>query len=200
MNHFEASKMRLGFWYWIFSRKLVKKYLPQFVVWHPAMVNHFILRATLGLLFLAVFAYPSAAHQDKTASPTQVASPIAVDRFIGIWKLNLDKSSRTGTVSELITIESQESNVKFTYDWLAENTTELHWSVEHTQVNGRPMSSESRIARLDSYRFTDESSMKRDQYQVSADGQTMTIQRTNLFNPAPHKIPKEMRLVFERQK
>jgi hypothetical protein len=165
-------------------------------------------RIVIGLSCVAFFAYRGAAHQDKTPPPTQVGSPIAVDRFIGVWKLNLDKSSRTGTASELITIESQESNVKFTYDWLAENTTELHWwfvtdmkggSVKHTQVNGRPMSSESRITRLDSYRFTDESSMKRDQYQVSADGKTMTIQRTNLFNPAPHKIPKEMRLVFERQ-
>jgi hypothetical protein len=159
------------------------------------------------LYFVALSPYPGATPQDKTDSRTQLASP--ADRFIGVWKLNVDKSSRTGLVSESITIESQESNVKFTYDRLGENGTELHWwfvtdmkggTVKPTQVNGRPMSGESRITRLDSYRFKDESAMQQDEYEVSANGQTMIIKRTNFLKHRPPQIPKQMRLVYERQK
>jgi len=160
-------------------------------------------------VLLALLPFPCAGHQDKTQSANQIASLGVADRFIGVWKLNADKTSRSGTVSELITIESQGKDFKFTYDWSAENGTELHWwyvtdmkggIVKPTQANGQPMSGKPRITRIDSGSFKIESEVLKDIYKVSADGQTMKLQRKYLIDVAPHILPKEIRLVFDRQK
>jgi hypothetical protein len=132
---------------------------------------------------------------------------VASDRFVGAWKLNTDKTTHSGIQGETITIELQGNNFKFTYDWMAENGTELHWwyvtdmkgsVVKPIQVNGQPMSGESRITRLASGAFKVESAILKDEYKVSADGKTMKLHRTFLVKTSPQRIPEEVQLVFER--
>jgi hypothetical protein len=152
---------------------------------------------------------PDASPQDKTRAATRQFYPTA-DHFIGVWKLNEDKSTTKGA-SELITIEAQGRDFKFTYDWSADNGTELHWwfltdmkggLTKPVQTNGKPLSkdSESRITRVDSTKFIDDAKLLRDEYTVAADGLTMTIQRTYKFDPTPHKLPAKIVLAFDRQK
>jgi hypothetical protein len=129
--------------------------------------------------------------------------------FVGMWKFNPDKSSRSGTERESIsiaTIESQENEFKFVFDWLAENGTELQWwfitdmkggTSKHTQVNGRPMTSESHITRLDSKTFVDDTKILKNEYKLSADGQTLIVRRNFKRIVNGKKLPEE-RLVFDR--
>ena len=163
----------------------------------------------VGLTLLTLNPPPTVSHQDKTRSAARLFYPTA-DHFIGVWKLNEGKSTTKG-ISELITIEAQGSDLKFSYDWSADNGTELHlWFLtdmkggltKPVQTNGKPLSKESgsRITRVDSNKFIDDAKLLRDEYTVAADGLTMTIQRTYKFDPAPHKLPAITVLVFDRQK
>jgi hypothetical protein len=151
-----------------------------------------------------------------TASPlpglSQEKQPLPLsttDRFVGMWKLNTDKSSRSGIDRESISItrvESEENEFKFVFDWLGDNRTELQWWFvtdmkggisKHTQVNGRPMTSKSCITRLDSNTFVDDTKILKDEYKVSADGQTLIIRRNFKQSLNDKKLPEE-RLVFDR--
>jgi len=147
--------------------------------------------------------------QEESKPTTRQFDP-ASDHFVGVWKLNEDKSTTKG-VRELITIEPQGGETKFTYDWAADNGTELQWwfvtdmkggPVKPEQTNGKPMSKDfqPRVTRIDSNRFVDDGKLFRDEYTVSADGKTLTILRTYKIDPSPHKLPAKTVLVFERQK
>jgi hypothetical protein len=169
----------------------------------PRALRCFILAFLLGALSVSSVAR----RQEQTSLPAPPARPAETDRFVGAWKLNTEKTTHSGIQSEMITIESQGNDFKLTFDWLAENGTELHWwyvtdmkggSVKATQVNGRPMSGEVRFTRLNSSAFREESVVLRDEYKVSGDGQTLRIHRTFLMNTAPHKLPKDVLLVFDR--
>jgi hypothetical protein len=168
--------------------------------------NRFVIAAMLVAL-LPFFV--AAGHQDKAESTAQFASPGGTDRFIGVWKLNADKSSNSGTLRESIVIEPQGKEFKLTYDWSAENGTELHWwyvtdmkggIVNPTQTNGKPMSGKPRITRIDSGSFKVESEVQRDIYRVNADGQTMKLQRTYLVQVGRPNMAKDVLLLFDRQK
>jgi hypothetical protein len=135
--------------------------------------------------------------------------PPTTDRFVGMWKLNVDKSSRSGIDKESIsitTVESEEKEFKFVFDSLGDNRTELRWWFvtdmkggvsKHTQVNGRPMTSESCITRLDSDTFVDDTKILKDEYKVSADGQTLTVRRNFKQSFNGKKLP-DQKLVFDR--
>jgi hypothetical protein len=79
-----------------------------------------ILRRMLfPLVFVFVAIIPLCYSQDK-----QPSTP--ADRFIGVWKLNQEKSHRSD-IKESLTIEYQGGNYKFVVDWSADNGTELYY-------------------------------------------------------------------------
>jgi len=128
------------------------------------------------------------------------------DRFIGEWKLDTERSSRTGIESEVVKIENSGGEYKLAYDWAAENGTVLHWwivtdmkggCVKQTQTNGKPMTSQSCITRLGPDRFIDDTFLIKDEYEVSKNGQTLTIHRTFKMSPNGRQLPKS-KLVFAR--
>jgi hypothetical protein len=148
-----------------------------------------------------------AAQENPVPSPVSPASPpVVADHFVGVWKLNTDKSSHSGMVSESVVIETQGSDFKFLYDWLAENGTDLHWwfvtdmkggCVKETQVNGKPMASQSCITRMDSKAFVNDTKILKDEYKVSADGETLVVRTTFKLSPNGKKLH-EQKLVFDR--
>jgi len=168
------------------------------------------IRLAVGFVFIAFAPYTGTSRQDKPPSSSpQIASPESADRFIGVWKLNVDKSSYTGMVREQITIEFSGGDVKFTYESLNENGVELNYSfltdmkggvVKQTQMDGRPMNSRSRITRLDSHRFREDSPIEVDESKVSSDGRSMEVKRTYILEPLPPHVPKRVRLVYDRRK
>jgi hypothetical protein len=151
-------------------------------------------------------ALPLGAFQQDGSPASQPLSH--ADEFIGTWKFNVHKSSSSGTEREVITIETQGNDYKFIYDWLAKNGTELNWwfvtdmkgtCVKDTQVNGRPMSSQSCMTRVDSRTFLNETPILKDDYKVSRDGQELDLHRVFLFPHNLHgKVPREVDLVFDR--
>jgi len=130
-----------------------------------------------------------------------------VEGFIGSWRFNPDKSRNSGTERESINIELRDGAYKFTYDWLAENGTELNWwfvtdmkggCVKHTQVNGQPMTSKSCVTRLSTRKFVDETIL-RDEYEVSSDSRTLKLHRKFKVPPTVRmSAPKDAILVFDR--
>lgn len=140
-------------------------------------------------------------------NPSPSAERSTMDDFIGAWTFNPDKSSHSGTERESINIELKDGAYKFTYDWLAENGTELNWwfvtdmkggCVKHTQVNGQPMSSRSCMKRLSPHKFVDDT-MLTDEYEVSSNGRTLKLRRK--FRVPPNvqmTAPKDAILVFDR--
>jgi hypothetical protein len=113
--------------------------------------------------------------------------PVPADRFVGSWKLNVAKSSAPPD-SESITIESQGSDFKLTYDIVYGNGYESkHWTVTDmrgaivklTQADGKAMSDQWRVTRDGPDVFVVDKlgpfGGGQDRYEVSADGKTMTI-------------------------
>jgi len=166
-------------------------------------------RVVIASVLVALLPHPGAGHQDKNQASTQVASQGVPDRFIGVWKLRVDKAPHAGTFSQVITIEGQGKDYKFTYDQSAGNGTEYHWwyvtdmkgeIVKPVQINGQPMPGKPRITRIDSSSFKVEGEIQKDVYKVSSDGQTMELQRTYLVQTARPNMLQDVRLLFDRQK
>lgn len=139
--------------------------------------------------------------------PSPPSQSSAVDAFIGAWKFNPEKSSHSGTERESINIELRDGAYRFTYDWLAENGTELNWwfatdmkggCVALTQVNQQPMNGKSCVTRLTSHKFVDTHLFK-DEYEVSSNGRTMKLHRKFIVPPSVRMTaPKDAILVFDR--
>jgi hypothetical protein len=79
----------------------------------------------IGFILLIPFVVPK--QENPKTESTQIASQGVSDRFIGVWKLRVEKMSNRGTFSQLITIEGQGKDYKFTYDQSAGNGEEYHW-------------------------------------------------------------------------
>lgn len=165
-----------------------------------ADVNRPITVATLVLVTVSFLM----CQENSASSPSEAS---VTDSFIGAWKFNPDKSFRSGTERESINIELKDGAYKFTYDWLAENGTELNWwfvtemkggCVKHTQVNGEPMTSKSCVTRLSPRKFVDDTIL-RDQYEVSSDGRTLKLHREFKVPPSVRMPkPNDAILVFDR--
>ena len=160
-------------------------------------------------MFVAMIPFPLAAgHQDNNqAASTQTALQGVPDRFIGVWKLRMDKTPHARAFGEVITIEGQGKNYKFTYDQSFENGTENHlWYVTEmkgeivtdTHMNGQPIPGKFRITRIDSGSFEVDGEIQKDVYKVSSDGQTMKLQRTYSVHTRPNVLH-DISLVFDRQ-
>lgn len=157
------------------------------------------VESNLKLLFVGLALFPLLYASQERPSDTPIPKPHTDDRFLGEWKLNAEKSSRVGIESETVKIETTGSEYRFEYDRGFENGTVLHWCfvtdmkggcVKQTQKNGQPMSSQSCVKRLDANRFVDISIFGKYEYEVSRDGQRMTLHRTLLHSKAT--------LVFDR--
>ena len=130
-----------------------------------AQMRNLLLLSCTAIVLLFTASPPLGASQEKQPP---LASSVVADPFIGTWRLNTDKSSRSGIEKESITIESWGNEFKFLVDSLGENGAHLHYwfvtdmkggAAKHTQVDGRPMSSESCITRLDSNRFVNDTAV-----------------------------------------
>jgi hypothetical protein len=164
-------------------------------------------RVTIAFMLFALLPHPNAGHQDNNQVSTQIAPQGVSDRFIGVWKLRVDKT-HAGTFSQVITIEGQGKDYKFTYDQSFGNGTEYHWSyvtdmkgeaTRPIQTNGHPMPGKSRVTRIDSGSFKVEGEIQTDVYKVSSDGETMKLQRTYSVQTRPNVLH-DANLVFDRQK
>ncbi|MGB8495811.1 MAG: hypothetical protein WCE53_15535 [Candidatus Acidiferrum sp.] len=127
---------------------------------------------------------------------------------MGKWKLNLHKSLLTGMVSDRIKVEFQEGYVRFTRDSLNENGFEDHYTfttdmkggiAKEAQQNGRTIKGWSRVTRLDSSRFREESLLAIDEYRVSPDGRSMENKRSIILKTLPSGVPKRMRFFYDRE-
>ena len=171
----------------------------------PQISNPLVIAA----MFVALVPLSLAAgHQDNNQASNQIASQGVSDRFVGIWKLRADKTSQTGSLSQVITIEGQGKDYKFTYHLSVGNGTENHlWYVTEMKgeivtaahLNGQPVPGKSRITRIDSSSFKEEGEVQTDVYKVSPDGQTMKLQRTYSVQTRPNVLH-DVSLVFDRQK
>jgi len=112
-------------------------------------------------------------------------------------------------VREAITIEFENGHVKFTCEYLNESGVEFNYwfvtemngdVVKQTQMDGRPMNSHTRVTRLGPDRFREDSPIEVDEYKVSSDGHSMKVVRTYTLKPLPPKVPKQVQLVYDRQK
>ncbi|HKM67334.1 MAG TPA: hypothetical protein VJX70_09230 [Candidatus Acidoferrum sp.] len=166
-------------------------------------------RAVIASVLIAFFPHFGAAHQDKSQASTQIASQGIPDRFIGVWKLRVDNTPHAGTFGQVITIEGQGKNYKFTYDLSVGNGTEDHlWYITEMKgeivtakhMNGQPVSGKSRITRIDSSSFKVEGQVQKDVYKVSSDGQTMKLQRTYFVQAGRPNVLRDALLLFDRQK
>jgi hypothetical protein len=172
----------------------------------PQISNRLVIAA----MFVAMVPFSLAAgHQDNNQASTQIVSQGAPDRFIGIWKLHADKTPHAGTFNQVITIEGQGKNYKFTYDLSVGNGTENHlWYVTEMKgeivtdahINGEAVPGKSRITRIDSSSFKVEGEIQKDIYKVSADGQIMKLQRTFLVQVGRPNVAKDVLLLFDREK
>jgi len=171
----------------------------------PQISNRLVIAA----MFVATVPLSLAAgHQNNNQASAQTAPQGVADRFLGVWKLRVDKTPHAGTFSEVITIEGQGKDYKFTYDQSFGNGTEYHlWYVTEmkgeivtdTHMNGQPVPGKSRITRIDSGSFKVEGEAQKDVFKVSADGQTMKLQRAYSVQTRPNVLH-DVSLVFDRQK
>jgi hypothetical protein len=154
-----------------------------------------------GLLFvpsvlLAVEMFTITRAQEPTSAP---------DRFVGVWKLDLEKHPRSGIKSETLKIEKRVSDYKFIYDWIGDKRDETHWSavtdmkgevVKRVQPNGKTFGP-VRITRIDTNNFVEQDDLIESKYQVAEDGKTMTMVMKYLHTGGNTAIPK-IELVYER--
>jgi hypothetical protein len=171
----------------------------------PQILNRLVMAAMFVVLVPLSLA---AGHQDNNQASNQIAPQGVSDRFIGIWKLRVDKTSQAGSFSQVVTIEGQGKDYKFTYDQSVGTGTENHWwyvtdmkgeIVKPMQMNGQPMPGKPRVTRIDSSSFKVEGEVQKDVYKVSPDGQTMKLQRTYSVQTRPNVLH-DVSLVFDRQK
>jgi hypothetical protein len=171
----------------------------------PPISNQLVVAA----MVTAMVSFPLAAvHQDNSQASNNAAVQGIPDRFIGVWKMRVDKTRLPGSFSEVVTIEGLGKNYKFTYDQSFGNGTENHWwyvtemegkIVTDTHMNGQPTPGKSRITRIDSESFKVEGEIQKDVYKVSSDGQTMKLQRTYSMQTRP-SVLHDTSFVFDRQK
>jgi hypothetical protein len=130
----------------------------------------------------------------SSASP---APPPAPNRFMGVWKFNAEKSS-AGTKTMVVTIEREGKDYKITSDTESERGYKYYYSASTSMKgeivktldsdgkpkltgydkNGQSMFQEWRVTVESSDSFLIDwlgSFWKQERYEVSADGQTMTI-------------------------
>jgi hypothetical protein len=144
------------------------------------MLRRMAIRAALGLAFITLVPQLGSRPQEKSPTATQIDPPQPTDRFMGKWKLNLDKSWHTGMVSDRIKLEYQEGYVRFTRDSLNGNAFKDHYTFttdmrgglsKEAEQNGRTLTTGwPRVIRLDSSRFREESPLAIDEYRVNSNG------------------------------
>lgn len=151
------------------------------------------------LLVVGLALFPLLCAAQERPSDAPIPTPRPVDRFLGEWKLNTEKSSRVGLESETVKIDTAGSEYRFEYNLAGENGAVLHWwfvtgmkgeCVKPNWPNGQKGTSQACVTRLDANRFVDKTLFGKDEYEVSRDGQRMTIHRTLLHAT--------MKLVFDR--
>jgi hypothetical protein len=161
----------------------------------------------LKFLWVAFLLWPALPISARQEAGTVPVNPPASDNFLGEWKFNPEKSPNSGgTTSEVIKIEPEGSGYKFTYDWKADNGTELHWwfvtdmkgdCVQATQSNGHPMGGKHCLTRMNSEAFMSDNSIVTDQFQVKSKGQTLNLERTYKHTINGQKLHHD-KLVFDR--
>jgi hypothetical protein len=161
----------------------------------------------LAFLLTVLLPCADASHQDKNQSSAPI--PVAVpDRFVGVWKLREIKPASSEPFHELLTIENQGTKYRFTTDgWLGKGVEFHTWyvtemkgeTVQPMQTNGQATPGTLSVKRKDSSRFKVEGKIQKDVFTVSADGQTMTCERTFSVQTRPN-ILRDSTLLFDRQK
>jgi hypothetical protein len=167
------------------------------------------IRAVLGLAIITLIPQLGSRPQEKSPTSTQIDPPQPTDRFMGKWKLNLDKSWHTGMVSDRIKLEFQEGYVRFTRDSLNGNSFKDHYTFttdmkgglsKEAEQSGRTLTTGwSRVTRLDSSQFREESPLAIDEYRVSSDGRSMENKRSIIAKGLPSGVPKRMRFFYDRE-
>ena len=141
-------------------------------------------------------------HEKNSTLPRSSPTPEMVDHFIGVWKRDRQKSLEGGRQPffhyffspnyELITIERQGSNLRFTYtlsddnggkyerQFITDMKGPIVWA---TMIDGKPTKptlymEDMRVTRRDSDSFVEAGSVFVNEYTVLSDGRTMTLHHT----------------------
>ena len=145
-------------------------------------MNEQIRQTTLTLVAIILTLSALGQQRPSSSTPTQ-------DRFVGAWKLNLDKSSMP-PASKTISIEHQGNAYRIRCHVRYDNGTELDsWSLTDMkgemskvgQSDGKPMNEEWRVTRESPDSFVIDSRPFRTvvRYTVSSDGQTLTARKVS---------------------
>ena len=148
---------------------------------------------TLACCIFLLFILTASAFAQDASVPSRTLSSTA-DPIKGVWKLNVDKSKNTMAVpeSEVITIVSQDSGYKLTFDTKQSNdynpkydivTDMKGTAVKPINADGKGTNDTWRVTRQGANAFDMELTTPfggwTDKYEVSPDGKTMTLRRVS---------------------
>lgn len=168
------------------------------------------------LVALALLSLGSCQEKNSTLPRSSPVSE-SVDHFIGVWKRDRQKSLENGRQPvfhyffspnyELIAIERQGSNFRFTYTssddkggkherrFMTDMKGPVVWA---TMTDGKPTKpalymEDMRVTRKDSDSFVEAGSVFLNEYTVLSDGRTMTLHHTPYVDNERDRV-----LVFQR--
>jgi hypothetical protein len=149
------------------------------------------IRGSWGAVFVVHLAFLVGGSQAQ--QPTMPAPPpprVDADSIVGVWKLNVDKSTNPSAASELITIVSQGGDFKLTFDIKQDNEYNPHYevltdmkgaTVKPTYLDGKQTSDAWRVTRRGPKAFEMQLLGPfggwKDEYEVSADGKSLVLHR-----------------------
>jgi hypothetical protein len=144
-------------------------------------------RMCAALIVTLLFA---AAHAQESATPPPTVQRAATDPVIGAWKLNVDKSTNPPAAAELITVAPQGSSFKLTFDIKQDNgynpiyevVTDMKGAtVKPAYADGKQTNDAWSVTRRGQNAFEMQLSGPfggwTDDYEVNADGKTLTLRR-----------------------
>jgi len=149
------------------------------------------------LLVVLVLLSLGSCQQKNSTLPRSLPTSESVDHFIGVWKRDKQKSLENGQQPvfhyffspnyELITIERQGSNFRFTYTSSDDKggkherqfITDMKGTDVWTTIDGKPTKPmpfmDVRVTRKDADSFVEADSVFLNEYTVLSDGRTMTL-------------------------
>jgi hypothetical protein len=149
-----------------------------------------MMRRNWGAIFVLHVTFLLAAGSAQQPATLPTPPRAASDPVVGIWRLNVDKSTHPPAASELITIVSQGSDLKLTFDIKQDNEYNPHYelvtdmkgaTVKPTYADGKPTNDAWRVTRNGPNAFEMQLLGPfggwRDEYEISADGKTLTMHR-----------------------
>jgi hypothetical protein len=135
---------------------------------------------------LLLSAYFPVGYAQQSATPAQATRP-ATDPIVGVWKLDIDKSTNPTAEAEILTIVPQGDEFKLTFMATQSNgynphyevVTDMKGTISKPTDSGKPMNDAWRFSRNEPNVFVEEGVGPfggwKKEYAVSSDGKTLTV-------------------------